>query len=157
MTEVTTESRHFTASAMVLDRGTGRVLLVHHNTMNLWVFPGGHIDENEAPHECAIREVREETGLEIEIPGVSPGGRAVFPKPIMIEEFEAPGKPAKGEPAHHHIDFLYVGFASAAHQIKPELDEVHGVQWFDLDTLFALHLEGKSRSEVYGVATSYIL
>lgn len=28
-------------------------------------FPGGHVEENESFHACAIREVREETGLEI--------------------------------------------------------------------------------------------
>jgi len=31
-----------------------------------WSFPGGHIEENETPEECAIRETQEETGLIIE-------------------------------------------------------------------------------------------
>jgi 8-oxo-dGTP diphosphatase len=32
-----------------------------------WTFPGGRIEANEEPIECAIRETKEETGLDIEI------------------------------------------------------------------------------------------
>lgn len=32
-----------------------------------WTLPGGRIETNEKPLECAIRETKEETGLEIEI------------------------------------------------------------------------------------------
>jgi 8-oxo-dGTP diphosphatase len=31
--------------------------------LGLWVAPGGKIEVDEAPYECAIRELREETGL----------------------------------------------------------------------------------------------
>jgi 8-oxo-dGTP diphosphatase len=31
-----------------------------------WQFPGGHLEKNESVIECAQREVREETGLEIQ-------------------------------------------------------------------------------------------
>jgi 8-oxo-dGTP diphosphatase len=32
-----------------------------------WAIPGGRIDEDESAQECAIREMKEETGLDIEI------------------------------------------------------------------------------------------
>ncbi len=32
-----------------------------------WVLPGGHIDPGEGFEECAIREVFEETGIQIEM------------------------------------------------------------------------------------------
>jgi 8-oxo-dGTP diphosphatase len=157
---VTEDSRHFTASAAIFDPRTGRVLLVHHNTMNLWVFPGGHIDENEAPHEAAKREAWEETGLTIEIAEVMDpedgSGMLTYPKPLMVAQFPAPGKPHKGEPAHHHIDFLYFATASSLSPLKPELAEVGGVQWFDRDALYRLHTRGESRGEVYGLATTDI-
>jgi 8-oxo-dGTP pyrophosphatase MutT (NUDIX family) len=31
-----------------------------------WVFPKGHIERGEAPHDCARREIREEAGVEAE-------------------------------------------------------------------------------------------
>ena len=32
---------------------------------NYWQNPGGHIEQNETPEQCAIRETREETGIVI--------------------------------------------------------------------------------------------
>ncbi len=55
----------FTASVfLIVD---GRVLLVKHKKINKWLGPGGHIDENELPHEAAEREFLEETGIKVQI------------------------------------------------------------------------------------------
>ncbi|MGH3858642.1 NUDIX hydrolase [Actinokineospora sp.] len=47
--------------------GAGRILLIHKVDNNLWALPGGGHDPGERITETAIREVREETGLEIEV------------------------------------------------------------------------------------------
>lgn len=44
-----------------------KVLLVHHHELDKWIPVGGHIEENETPDETLIREVEEETGLDIKI------------------------------------------------------------------------------------------
>ncbi|GAB4545283.1 MAG: 8-oxo-dGTP diphosphatase [Anaerolineae bacterium] len=44
----------------------GRVLMLHRNkepNKGLWVAPGGKVELYESPLECAVRELREETGL----------------------------------------------------------------------------------------------
>jgi len=48
-----------------------QVLLLRRTTepnRGLWVAPGGKLDAGESPVECAVREMREETGLVIERP-----------------------------------------------------------------------------------------
>ena len=57
--------RHFTASSYIFNNN--KTLLIYHKKLKKWMAPGGHIDENEAPHEAAIRETLEETGLKVEI------------------------------------------------------------------------------------------
>jgi 8-oxo-dGTP diphosphatase len=56
------------AYALLLD-DAGRVLLALWNEKpeRLWTLPGGGVDLDETASEAAVREVREETGYEIEL------------------------------------------------------------------------------------------
>jgi 8-oxo-dGTP diphosphatase len=45
----------------------GRLLLVRHAKLGKWLPPGGHIEPDETPDEAVLREVREETGLDVEL------------------------------------------------------------------------------------------
>jgi 8-oxo-dGTP pyrophosphatase MutT (NUDIX family) len=58
---------HQSAGAVVMI--IGRCLALRRADRDEWVFPKGHLEEGERPEDAAIREVREETGLEIEITG----------------------------------------------------------------------------------------
>ena len=53
------------AAAIVFDK-EGRVLLVREGYgRHRWSLPGGRMEEAELPHETAVREAREETGLDV--------------------------------------------------------------------------------------------
>lgn len=52
------------AFAIILD-DQGRVLLSHRRDMDAWNLPGGGLEPGELPNEAAIRETREETGLQV--------------------------------------------------------------------------------------------
>ncbi|WP_310427715.1 NUDIX domain-containing protein [Chamaesiphon sp. VAR_48_metabat_135_sub] len=52
------------AFAIIVD-SENRILLCLRNDYDLWNLPGGGVDDGEAPWECVIREVKEETGLNI--------------------------------------------------------------------------------------------
>lgn len=51
-----------TAAGLVVHQQ--KVLLVQHAKLAIWLAPGGHIDEHELPHQAALREVKEETGID---------------------------------------------------------------------------------------------
>ncbi len=50
---------------LVRKGGVWNVFLVKHHSGDHWGFPKGHPDEGEAPHQTALRELKEETGLHI--------------------------------------------------------------------------------------------
>ena len=56
---------------IVLDEDN-RILMVkqHHPERDVWMVPGGHIEEEEDSPTAAIREVKEETGMDIEVGGL---------------------------------------------------------------------------------------
>ncbi|WP_424214255.1 NUDIX domain-containing protein [Streptomyces sp. BI20] len=57
------------ASAVVAD-AEGRVLMQRRADSGLWALPGGGMEMGESLPGAAVREVREETGLEVEITGL---------------------------------------------------------------------------------------
>ncbi|HIU25201.1 MAG TPA: NUDIX hydrolase [Candidatus Copromorpha excrementigallinarum] len=53
---------------IILD-DTNRMLMVRqcHEGRDIWMVPGGAIEEGESSIDAAVREVKEETGLDVEI------------------------------------------------------------------------------------------
>lgn len=47
--------------------GTTEIVLVHRPAYNDWTLPKGKVDPDETPEECALREVKEETGFRCEL------------------------------------------------------------------------------------------
>lgn len=68
------------ASAVVTDE-QGRILLQRRRDNNLWALPGGGMDLTDSLPGTAVREVKEETGLEVEITGIV--GTYTDPKHII--------------------------------------------------------------------------
>ena len=57
-------------TAVVTD-DSGRLLLIHKTDNDLWALPGGGHDIGEFVAETVVREVREETGIEVEVVAVT--------------------------------------------------------------------------------------
>jgi 8-oxo-dGTP diphosphatase len=125
--------RHFTASAIVFD-DQDRVLLVHHNKVGLWLYPGGHIDPNEDPAQAAQREVLEETGIHTEIvtknlfthPAVTS-----HPSPFTIIEMDVVDREVG---PHRHIDFVYV-LRAVDSDLTAQPGEVSAARWIPMAAL----------------------
>lgn len=57
------------ASAVVIDTN-GRIVLQRRRDNEMWALPGGGMEIGESVAACAIRETREETGLDVKIIGI---------------------------------------------------------------------------------------
>ncbi|MEW2547910.1 NUDIX domain-containing protein [Streptomyces sp. NPDC047002] len=57
------------ASAVVVD-SQQRLLLQRRSDNGMWALPGGAMEIGETLPDCAIRETREETGIDVEIVGL---------------------------------------------------------------------------------------
>ena len=81
-----------------------KILLIHHRQLNHWLPLGGHIELDEDPEQAALREAREESGLEIELlgerpPTTEPGTRALIgPRFLDIHRISD---------THEHIGMIY--------------------------------------------------
>jgi 8-oxo-dGTP pyrophosphatase MutT (NUDIX family) len=139
---------------VVIDPAAAAVLLVLQKANGKWLFPGGHVERDEAPGEAAVREVAEETGVRAQIhdpyPLVLPG-MTWLPSPWLTVETPAPAKPARpgrpAEPAHRHIDLVFIGTAVRG-AVMGQRDEVDDVRWVDFVRLDDLD----TRAEVVLVA-----
>lgn len=58
------------AASTVVTDDNGRILLLKRADSGTWALPGGGMELGESVAECAVREAREETGLEVEITGL---------------------------------------------------------------------------------------
>lgn len=55
------------AAGVLFNDGNGRVLLVNPTYKKGWEIPGGYVEVGESPRAAAIREVKEELGLDIDV------------------------------------------------------------------------------------------
>lgn len=133
--------KQFTATVYILDNNL--VLLLFHPKLNKWLPPGGHIEANETPPACAIREAWEETGLQIELIKdehiwISRWNAESFERPWLCLIENVP--PHKSQPAHQHVDFIYLGRPTGG-SIQPEHLQQHAIRWFTLDEVLALRTD----------------
>ena len=114
---------HITASALIADPATGRVLLRWHQRQQAWLQVGGHGDPGESePLAIALREGEEETGL---------GDLVPWPD-AQLRHLAIVAVPAgRGEPAHEHADLRYFMATRTPEAIRPEHENA-ALRWLSL-------------------------
>lgn len=126
--------KQFTASVWIITKTKPKkVLLVHHKKFNMWIQPGGHIERFENPVEAAIREAKEETGVDIGfIKSFSKQTKDKVTKFLTIPKFFLEQKIAAHgqEPEHLHLDIQYVVGVEKEQVLKHSVRESHGIGWF---------------------------
>ena len=114
------------AGGLVVDRtGTKGLLIGRIDAKDakrerlLWSLPKGHIETGETPEVAAIREVKEETGIESEID-----------KSLGVIDFWFMAGGKRIHKTVHHFLFKETGG-----KIAPQVSEVDDVRWFPLDQI----------------------
>ena len=115
---------HVTGSAWVVDRELEAAILTHHRKLDRWLQLGGHADGDGDLRRVALREAREESGLE-----------DIVPASAGIYDVDVHSIPARGaEPAHLHYDVRFAFYAERSARPIPS-DESHEVAWISLKDL----------------------
>jgi 8-oxo-dGTP pyrophosphatase MutT (NUDIX family) len=131
--------KHYTATVFVFtEEQPTRVLMLHHRKFGNWMPPGGHQELFENPLEAAIREVSEETGINI-APYLDKPHKidhtSVLPPPAWL--LECPIAAHGDEPAHTHLDVGYV--VRVPHQaVVHQAAESHDIGWFTAEEVAKL-------------------
>ena len=142
------EKIDFTVSIFVVQGD--RVLLIHHRKLDQWLPLGGHIELDEDPEIAALREAKEESGLDVELlgerpPTTGPGTRALIaPRFLDIHRITAThehigmiywARPKSGvltlSPTEHH-DILWCA-AAELDGLEPRMS--NAVRWYALQAL----------------------
>jgi 8-oxo-dGTP pyrophosphatase MutT (NUDIX family) len=110
-----------TFSVAVYPRHGGKILMIRHKRLGIWLPPGGELSPGETPLEAAARELREETGLEGRFPVVSDID-GTPPGLIGYEEHVAGSKGI-------HMNFVFV--ADVDTDVVQPNDEFEEWRWVD--------------------------
>ena len=114
-----TRSEHSSGGAVIATRnGVPHVALIATRNRSRWGLPKGAVSEGETSEAAALREVREETGIE---------ARIVRPLDTIEYYFRA------GDTLiHKRVDFYLMEYVSG--ELQPQLSEVDDVEWVELSS-----------------------
>ncbi|MFH1325320.1 MAG: NUDIX domain-containing protein [archaeon] len=110
-----------------------KVLLRKHDKYKIWLSIGGHIELDEEPNEAAIREVKEEVGLDVEL----------FNDKVKLsdeEDYKELVPPEflnihKINETHKHITLTYFARANTDNLILSEDEKSDECKWFSKEEI----------------------
>jgi ADP-ribose pyrophosphatase YjhB (NUDIX family) len=87
-------SNPFPTADLIIEYNRGIVLIKRKNPPEGWALPGGFVEYGESLEAAAVREAKEETGLEVE----------------LLRQFHTYSDP-KRDPRHHTITTVFIAKA----------------------------------------------
>lgn len=87
----------------------GRILVVRTTYLGPgWMLPGGRVERSETPHSAAVRETREETGLDVRLDRL-----------VLVDAHRA-----------KDVSFVFLGTVTGG-ELDPQLGEIAEVGWLE--------------------------
>ena len=126
------EKIDFTSEVFIVYKN--RVLLRMHEKYNKWLGVGGHIELDEDPNQAAVREVKEEVGLDITLWGAvdrtndEENYHELIP-PVFLNRHSV-------SLTHEHVTFVYFATSDTDSIDQDSVEEViPEIKWFSADEL----------------------
>ena len=123
----TNELVHITASAWIVNHDRTKVLMAYHNIMQSWAWLGGHADGETDLLQVALREAREESGIQ--------NIRPVREELYSVEMLTVDGHVKRGKyvNSHVHLNASYLLEADETDELFIKPDENSGIKWIPID------------------------
>ena len=123
------EVAHLTASAWVVSPDRKYVLMAYHNLYHSWAWLGGHADGESDLLAVAMREAREESGIE--------SVRPVSDEILSIETLCVNGHEKRGRyvSSHLHLNVTYLLEADSTQALQVKPDENSAVAWIAVENI----------------------
>lgn len=110
-----------------------KVLLRFHEKHKIWIAPGGHIELNETPQAAAVREIKEEVGLDVAL--YARQQEVAFEDNAVLKNFTQLLVPQfinihnVGNADHRHIAIVYFGRSTTDTITQPTNHEKAECRW----------------------------
>ncbi len=117
-----TPKMHLVSYFVPVDLERGSLMLVHHKKADLWLPPGGHVDEGEHPRVTAAREMEEE----------------LFAKAVFLRDdplFLTVTDTVNETTSHTDVSLWYVVQGDATRKYDFDPREFHAIDWFSFDSI----------------------
>lgn len=157
----------YTAAAWLLHQE--KVLLIHHKKLNIWLAPGGHVEEQELPHQAAEREFWEEAGVRVKAfkqeEFIEDSEAEFLPNPFVsslhwvckenywlrqgVGKSESVPEGWRKRGCEQHLGLAYLVYPVNGVEFRQDAEETMGIGWFakeemaDLQTLDNIRAEAK--------------
>ena len=124
---------HVVVGGFVYAKEEQKFLVIYHNDLKMFLYPGGHIDSGDVnPLEASKREVFEETGFD-DIEEVILSNNGLIP--IDIDTHVIPYNERLNLPEHYHYEFRYLFTIDSIKEVKLDLSESSNFKWISIDEL----------------------
>ena len=138
----TSAHAHFTASSIIVSRDRRTTLMAYHRIYDSWAWTGGHNDGDGDFLAVALREAREETGIEgLRQLGAGAASLEVLPVWAHVRRGEHVG-------SHLHLNVSYLFEADETLPLRNAEAENSAVAWLPIDALSS-HVSEKEMLPVY--------
>src|ERR1044072_4613478 len=126
------EKIDFTVETFVVYKSRG--LLRKHDKYKLWLSVGGYVELDEDPNEAAIREVKEEVGLDVALDDSHvqfhweiEGYKELIPPHFLNRH--------RGSDSHEHVSMYFFARATTDQVVVGSEDRSDEWHWFSLEEL----------------------